>query len=144
MLFNLFMTRSRESFMDDCISHKDVRSMMRSLRKGRVLWYAPDQDYGPQDSVFVPFFNIPTATITATSRISAMAKAAVIPISFVRDSGRYKVTVYEPLDIPSGDDVQDATQFNEWVESIAKQYPEQYLWLHKRFKTRPEGEAKLY
>lgn len=143
-LFNLFMTRSRERFMNTCVANKDTRGMLRVLKKGRVLWYAPDQDYGRKASVFVPFFGVSTATVTATSKLAAMAKAAVIPISYVRDNGRYKVTIHSPLDIPSGDEIQDAASFNSWLEGIVRKYPEQYLWLHKRFKTRPEGEAKFY
>jgi len=146
-LFNLYMTRSREKYVTSCIARKDVRAMLKSLKQGRRLWYAPDQDYGRKESVFVPFFGIQTATITATSRIAKVSKAAVIPTFFRRTPGEakpYKVSFYAPLNIPSGDDVEDAKQFNEFIERCARELPDQYLWLHKRFKTRPEGEPKFY
>lgn len=144
-LFNLWMTRARLKSAKGTIARKDLRSMLRVLKSREVLWYAPDQDYGRLNSLFIPFFNIPTATITGTSRLAQLGNAAVIPIFFYRTAaGEYRLELSEPMTIPSGDDAADALCFNQWLEAQITRYPEQYLWLHKRFKTRPEGETSLY
>jgi KDO2-lipid IV(A) lauroyltransferase len=144
-LFNLWMTRARLKSGKGIVARKDLRTMLRVLKNKGVLWYAPDQDYGRRDSVFVPFFGIETATITGTSRLAKMTNAAVVPIFFYRRlDGHYCLEFSKPLPIPSGDDVADAAYFNQWLETQVRRYPEQYLWLHKRFKTRPEGEPSLY
>ncbi|MFA5632996.1 MAG: LpxL/LpxP family Kdo(2)-lipid IV(A) lauroyl/palmitoleoyl acyltransferase [Porticoccaceae bacterium] len=126
---------------------KDVRGITRALRNGRVIWYAPDHDLGPSGSVFVPFFGIETATITATSKLAHLGKARVVPFSHFRraDGSGYDVRVHPALDnFPSGDDVADARRVNEIVEGFVRRHPEQYLWAHRRFKTRPPGQPSLY
>ncbi len=145
-LFNYFMTRARERFSPIQLARKDMKGMLRQLRNGGRIWYAPDQDYGRNASVFVPFFGIQTATITMTSKLAKMGDAAVVPLYGYRtDDCRGFVLVFEPaLAIPSDDDVADAQRINQWVEEKIREHPEQYLWLHKRFKTRPEGEPSIY
>ncbi len=131
----------------DVYPRKDVRGMMKALRSGRVIWYAPDQDYGPKQSVFVPFFGIPAATVTATAKFAEMGKAAVLPFTQVRseDGSGYRVTVHPPLEgFPSGDELADASRINQIVEGFIREHPDQYLWAHRRFKTRPPGEQSLY
>lgn len=126
---------------------KDVRGMMKALRKGRVIWYAPDQDYGPKQSVFAPFFGITAASVTATAKFAQAGNARVLPFTHVRLPGTqgYKVTIHPPLEgFPSGDEVADATRINQVVEGFIRQQPDQYLWAHRRFKTRPPGEQPLY
>lgn len=126
---------------------KDVRGVLKALRAGRVLWYAPDQDYGPKQSVFAPFFGIPAASVTATARFAQMGNARVLPFSHVRlpNGEGYKVVIHPPLEgFPAGDDVADATRVNSIVEDMIRLQPEQYLWAHRRFKTRPPGEPLLY
>jgi len=144
-LFNLWMTRARLKSAKGTVARKDLRGMLRVLKSQQVLWYAPDQDYGRLNSVFIPFFNIATATITGTSRLSQLGHADVVPIFFYRTAtGEYRLELSAPLPIPSGDNETDALCFNQWLETQVRRYPEQYLWLHKRFKTRPEGEPSLY
>lgn len=145
-LFNYFMTRSREKFSKVTIARKDMKGQLRQLQKGGVIWYAPDQDYGRIASVFAPFFGIPTATITMTSKLAKAGRAKVVPVSGYRtaDNRGFVIKMEPPMAIPSGDDVADATLINQWVEQRIREHPEQYLWLHKRFKTRPEGEPSLY
>lgn len=126
---------------------EDLRTMVRMLRKGELVWYAPDQDYGEQFSVFAPFFGVPAATITATAKLVKMGKAAVIPFTHKRLSGfkGYEVTLHPELEnFPTGDDVKDATIINQEIEKHIRANPEQYLWAHRRFKSRPKGEADLY
>lgn len=145
-LFNYFTTRARERYSHSTIARKDLKGLLRALREGEAVWYAPDQDYGRRASVFVPFFGIPTATITMTSKLAKSGNAIVLPLSGYRskDCRTIHFRFDAPLPIPSGDDVEDARQINAWLESRIREHPEQYLWLHKRFKTRPEGQASLY
>ena len=125
----------------------DLRGILRALRQGRILWYAPDQDYGPRRSIFAPLFGHAAATVTATARLAAKTGAAVLPYTYFRraDGRGYHIRVYPPLAaFPSGDDLTDATRINRLVEHYIRQCPAQYLWVHRRFKTRPPGEASLY
>lgn len=140
------MARARESYSGGTIPREDVRRLVRNLRKLHRIWYAPDQDYGVKNTVFAPFFGIQTATVTATARMAQMGRAQVVPFEHYRDRhGIYHVEIKEPLqNFPSGDDVADAAAVNAVVESVVRRHPEQYLWVHRRFKTRPEGEPALY
>ncbi|UTF61073.1 LpxL/LpxP family Kdo(2)-lipid IV(A) lauroyl/palmitoleoyl acyltransferase [Gilvimarinus sp. DA14] len=140
------MARAREGYSGSTIPRDDVRLLVKNLRKGHRIWYAPDQDYGVQNTVFAPFFGVQAATVTATARMAQMGRAAVVPFEHYRDDkGIYHVEIKEPLaDFPSGDDIADATAANGVVESVVRRYPTQYLWVHRRFKTRPEGEASPY
>lgn len=112
-----------------------------------AIWYAYDIDAGPKHSVFAPFFGIPTASLTSASRIAHISGAAVIPISFHRrdsDLG-YDVLLSPPLEnFPSNDPITDATRLNAIIEEAIRNKPEQYVWQYKRFKTRPQGESRLY
>lgn len=127
------------------IPRDDVRGMLRWLKNGGAVWYAADQDYGAQHSVFAPFFGIPAATITATSRFAKLSGAAVLPFTHVRMTRGIKLVLHPPLtEIPSGDEVADAGTANRFLESWLRQHPADYLWLHRRFKTRPAGEPSLY
>ena len=122
-----------------------TRPTLRALRDGRRLFYLPDQDYGHRDSVFVPFFGVPAATIGGLSRMATAANAAVLPCNPRREAGGYTVVIEPPLDnFPSGDSVADATRMNAVVESQARRQLSQYFWLHKRFKSRPPGERDFY
>lgn len=145
-LLNLFITKARLRYSDQLIARMDIKGMLKSLKAPEsVMWYAPDQDYGGKGSVFVPFCGIPTATITATSKLAKSGNAKVIPIDYERDGyNRYKVTIFPPLDIPGESLEKDAEQINQWIESRIKVHPQDYLWVHRRFKTRPEGNPSLY
>lgn len=145
-LLNYFMTRSRERFCSNTIARKDMRGLIRSLKSGNIVWYAPDQDYGRKASTFVPFFDVPTATVTMTSKLAKVTGARVVPVFFYRETSNcdYVARFGPPLPIPSGDETADAACFNRWLEGCVREQPDQYLWLHKRFKTRPEGEPSLY
>lgn len=144
-LLNQFMIRSRLRFIKSCIDRKDIKTMIRTLKKGDVMWYAPDQDYGRKHSIFIDFFNHPAATITATSRLAKLGQANVLFMSYFEVSHKkYELRFFKPENFPSGDDYKDAQIYNQWLSDEIKQYPTQYLWLHKRFKTRPIGEKSLY
>ncbi|CAI8156246.1 MAG: Lipid A biosynthesis lauroyltransferase [Cellvibrionales bacterium UBA7375] len=126
---------------------RDVRGTMKALKAGRTVWYAPDQDYGIKQGVFAPFFGVNAATVYATARLAEKTGATVVPFTHVRLPGNqgYKITVHPALeDFPTGDDIIDATRVNNLVESFVRLQPEQYLWAHRRFKTRPAGESDFY
>jgi KDO2-lipid IV(A) lauroyltransferase len=140
-------TRGRRHYFGAVIERSDTRTTLRRLRAGRAIWYAVDQDYGPRHSVFAPFFGVPTASITATARLARFNDSPVLLVSNFRDAeaGRWTVHFSEPVaEYPSGDDVADATRINRLIEAAVRTHPEQYLWMHRRFKTRPEGEASPY
>ena len=123
----------------------ELRPLVRALRDGRAIWYAPDQTLDPRHSVFVPFFGVPTQTITATSRLAQMGRAKVVPYFPARQGHRWHVQFLPPLeDFPSGDDVADAARVNAVLEQGIRMAPPQYFWVHRRFKYRPPGEPELY
>lgn len=142
-----FMRENRQRLYEKTLQRRDLRAVVQALRERRVVWYPPDQDYGRSHSVFVPFFGIPAATITVTSRLARLTGAAVIPAyGTARESGEgYTIRLSPPLrDFPSGDDAQDATQLNTVLEAEIRCHPEQYYWVHRRFKTRPDGVPAPY
>lgn len=122
-----------------------LRPLLRALKQGIPLYYLPDQDFGPRDAVFVPFFGVPAATITTLARLASASGARVQPC-VTRRTWRGYVLRFEPAwdNYPSGDMEADVRRMNAYIESVVVQRPAQYFWLHKRFKTRPAGEATLY
>lgn len=139
--------RERHNAHTTVIPRKDVRGMVRALKRGRVIWYAPDQDYGPKQSVFAPFFGVEAASVTATATFARLGNARVVPFVQTRLAGGagYRVTVYPALqDFPQGDERADARAINHFIEQRILEQPEQYMWVHRRFKTRPPGESSLY
>lgn len=129
------------------ISKRDMRSAIRYLRRGGVMWYAPDQDFGADQSVFVPFFGIQTATLLATYRLIRMTGCAVVPMfpSYDPATRRYTVSLLPPLEsIPGDDPRHDLAKLNKIMEDQIRRAPGQYWWVHRRFKTRPEGEPPFY
>lgn len=140
------INKGRLNYTKGIVDRADLRQMVRLLRAGEVLWYAPDQDYGTAHAVYVPFFGIPAATITATSRITRMGKAVVIPTAHYRlPGGRYQIEFGPALDdFPCGDDEADTARINRTIEHYVRKHPEQYLWVHKRFKHQPPGTPKRY
>jgi KDO2-lipid IV(A) lauroyltransferase len=124
-----------------------LRPILKGMKENKPFIYPPDQDQGVKDGAFIPFFGVPAATMTSVSRIAQMTGAKVVPsITRVLPGGAgYVLTFYPAWDnFPSGDDIADARRMNEFIEQRALEMPEQYFWLHKRFKTRPEGEKSFY
>lgn len=146
-LFERFMTRARSRLFGQAIDRHDLRGVIRRIKAGHIVWYSPDQDFGRDVSVFAPLFGQQAATIRLTGKIARMTGAPVVPIMFHRnpDNRSYTIECLPAFDnFPSGDDVADATRVNEFIERAIRKHPEQYLWLHRRFKTRPEGEVGFY
>lgn len=136
--------RSNKSMID----RKDLKGMIRALKSGEVIWYAPDHDYGPGASVFVPFFAVDeAATTTGTWTLARLSQAAIVPFVPRRKSNGkgYELMMLEPERSPPLDDAKTtAAWMNDVVEKCILLAPEQYMWLHRRFKTRPEGVPSRY
>lgn len=122
-----------------------IRKVIKTLKAGVPLYYLPDMDFGPEDAIFVPFFGVQAATITGLSRLARVTGARVLPcISRMTDQG-YDFTIFPALENFPGDTVEaDTACMNQIIEAQVRQMPEQYFWLHKRFKTRPPGEERIY
>lgn len=142
-LMNAIMTRARERRYGAVLGSKDLRGLLKLLKRNRVVWYAADQDYGRKDIVFAPFFGTPAGSITATARIAERSGCQVVPFSHFRREGEvgYDIFFHPPLaPFPIGDDVADATLVNASLERELRRFPDQYLWMHRRFKTRPSPD----
>ncbi len=150
LYLNELLLKSRTRFKPiTMIARQDgLRGALRALRQGLTLYVLPDMDMGREDSVFVPFFGIPAATVPILSRLSAISGAVVIPaITRRRSDGQgYIVKIYEAWEnFPTADLVADTRRMNEFLEARVREMPEQYFWVHKRFRTRPDGvSAKTF
>jgi KDO2-lipid IV(A) lauroyltransferase len=145
-VFERAVLRARLRYAQTMYVKEDLRRTVKYLRGGGTVWYAPDQDMRGKDSVFVPFFGVPAATITATHHLARLSGAAVIPFFHKRKpEGGYVLRLEAPLaDFPGDDVATDTARVNACVERMVRDAPAQYLWIHKRFKTRPPGEAPVY
>lgn len=124
-----------------------IRQIIKTLKQNKAIWYAADQDYGPTHSIFPLFFNIPAATITTPSRYAHQTGAEVVTLFYHRlpKSKGYQITIGPILEnFAQGDDFQDMLRFNQLLEQAIRANPDQYLWIHRRFKTRPQGDSYLY
>ena len=136
----------RERSAEVIIEKRDIKSMVRKLRNGGIVWYAPDQSYKRKGAEVVPFFGIPSMHTTATSALARLGKAVVVPFFPRRlPNGRYVLILLPPLeDFPSGDPAQDVMKYVRVLEEHIRTCPEQYFWIHRKFKDLPEGHADYY
>jgi len=150
---NLYLTdlllKKRARFRNQHLyaRQEGLRPILKGMKKGLPFIYPPDQDQGVRDGAFIPFFGVPAATMTSVPRIAQMTGAKVVPsITRLLPGGEGYVLTFYPAweNYPSGDDIADARRMNAFIEDRVREMPEKYFWLHKRFKTRPEGEAKFY
>lgn len=124
-----------------------ARPLIRAIRNGAAFFNLPDMDFGERDAAFVPFFGVPAATLLAPSRMARALDMVVQPVvAEMLPGGRgYRVRFLPPWDdFPSADPLADTARMNRWIESEIRRDPAQYLWVHKRFKTRPAGQPSLY
>lgn len=137
--------RSRERSARRTIEKSDIKSMVRSLREGTPVWYAPDQNYRRKKAEMIPFFGTPAMTNTATGTLAKLGDAIVLPFFPRRlEDNSYVLTVLPPLqDFPGDDEVADTKRFVTILEERIRKCPEQYFWVHRRFKTQ-EGEPDPY
>jgi KDO2-lipid IV(A) lauroyltransferase len=127
--------------------HESALPLVRAIKRGYAFFNLPDMDFGPRDAAFVPFFGVPAATLLAPSRMARSLKMVVQPVvGELLPGGRgWRVRFLPPwTDWPTDDPVADARRMNEWIEDEIRRCPAQYLWVHKRFKTRPPGEPPIY
>lgn len=144
----LFDEVMRQGFVNNgatMIKTKDTKSMLKAIKNKLPIWYAPDQDLGLDKCIFAPFFGIQTATVSATARLAKGDNTVVIPYFFIRSESGYSMNFDAPIEnYPDSNASVSATMTNQILEAQILKYPEQYLWIHKRFKTRPEGENDFY
>lgn len=146
-MMNVIMTRGRRRGIDKLFPKDSVREMVRSLADNSAVWYAADQSYRRKYSALVPFFNVPAMTNTATSRLAKMSGATVLPYFGRRlpDDSGYVLNIGEPLDdFPSDDLAEDTARLMGALEDYVRQCPEQYCWIHQRFKGRPPPYPDIY
>ncbi len=136
----------RERAAESTIEKRDIKKMVRSLRDGRVVWYAPDQSYNRKGSVVVDFFGVPSMHTTATSSLARLGRAVTIPYFPRRKAdGSYVLTLLPPLEnFPGDDPLDDTRRYIKVLEDHIRTCPEQYLWIHRKFKGLPEGYADVY
>ena len=146
-LFDSYLYTRRNSYLEKLISRKNSRQLLKGIKSLIPTWYAPDQNFSNEKNVFAPFMGVQTATISAGSRLAQSSGGAMLPFYPERkkDGSGYIIWIEAPLEgFPSGDAVMDATAINASIEKFTRMNPEQYMWIHKRFKTRPPGEPAIY
>jgi len=145
-VFERAVLRARLGYAQAMFTKDELRASVKYLKRGGTLWYAPDQDMRGKDTLFAPFFGVNASTLTATHHLARLSGAAVIPFFHKREPhGGYAIRLEAPLEnFPSPDIVADTARVNACIERMVRAAPEQYLWVHKRFKTRPPGETSLY
>ncbi len=141
----LLMTNRERGGMT-LIEKRDIKAVVRSLRQGRIVWYAPDQSYDRKGSAVIPFFGVPSMHTTATSTLARLGDAVTIPFFPERlPDGRYHLRILPPLDdFPSGDPEADTKRYVAVLEAQIRRCPEQYFWLHRKFKNLPEPLPNYY
>lgn len=141
------MTRGRSRFGGArmLLRNEGLRPAVRLIRQGVPFYFLPDMDLGPRDAIFVPFFGVPAATVVSVARLAQMTGAVVIPFVTRMTQTGYVAQAWPPWTDFPGDDLEAATRrMNAFIEQRVLEMPEQYLWTHKRFKTRPPGEPGVY
>lgn len=147
-LLDWLIYNARQPIYGEQIDHDDIRFLIRRLKQGRIIWYSPDQDFGLKQGVMAPFFGVPAASVTAQRRLVKVSKAKVLSVHFYRvgeSDPSYHIIIEPELDnYPTEDEVADATRVNQLLEMQLRRAPTQWMWFHRRFKTRPEGYDKVY
>ena len=147
LLMEWVQTRGRMRSNKAMISRNNLRGLVGALKKGEAVWFAPDQDYGRKGSSFAPFFAVKNvATTNGTYVLSRLSGAAMLTVTMVRkaDNSGYRLFITPQMEGYPADESQAAAYMNKIIEKEIMRAPEQYLWIHRRFKTRPMGEASLY
>lgn len=144
-LLAYMIVKGRERSIDESIISVETRKLVRKLRAGNIVWYAPDQDHGIKHSIFAPFFGISAATVPGPARFAKLGNAQIIFFAQYRnEDGSYTLELSPPMENISDDDFVNCTRVNQMLEQIIRKQPDQYMWVHRRFKTRPEGEPNVY
>jgi Kdo2-lipid IVA lauroyltransferase/acyltransferase len=147
LLFNAALYKGRARFGKSLMlsRQESTRKGLKAMKAGMPFFYLPDMDFGERDTIFVPFFGFPAATITGLSRLARMAKAVVIPVIAHMEGDRYVIDIGPAWENFPGESIEgDTRRMNAYLEGEIQKMPEQYFWLHRRFKTRPPGEKGVY
>jgi len=149
LLFNAALLKGRSRFGGSTLLSRQegTRKAIKAMRAGKPFYYLPDMDYGERDTIFVPFFGVSAATITGLSRLARLCDATVLPVitRMLPGGAGYSVRIGAPWQgFPGPSIEEDTRRMNAYIEAEVMAMPEQYFWLHKRFKTRPAGETSLY
>ncbi|QWU99357.1 lysophospholipid acyltransferase family protein [Francisella salimarina] len=149
-LLEELIKKYREKNIYRCLDSKNLISVIKSLKRGYSMWYAPDQDFGLEstgleNSIFAPFFGTLCSTLTVTPWLAEKTDSVVLPVYYVREKclKKYKIVFGEPLEFTE-DAYKNAEITNKFLEDAIRKYPEQYLWQHRRYRTRPNGEPQIY
>ncbi len=146
-VFNAALLAGRTRFNAPLLLSRQegMRRVIKAMRDISLFYYLPDMDFGPKDAMFIPFFGVPAATITALPRLVALADAQVVPCVTRLTASGYQVELHPAWsNYPSGDLAADSRRINAFIEEQVQSMPEQYFWVHKRFKSRPPGERNFY
>ncbi len=146
-VFDAALRRARKRFSDAVLitRQQGLRPVLKALKEKKPFYYLPDMDFGAKDAAFVDFFGIKTATVTALSRLCEITGAKVVPLVTRQTEDGYEARFYPAWEnYPSGDATADARRMNAFLEERIREMPDQYFWVHKRFKTRPPGEPNFY
>lgn len=146
-LLNATILSGRERLSGTILPRNEIKTMIRTLQQNKVVWFASDQNFGHKSSVFAPFFGVPAATNTSPARLAKLSGAVVMPFASRRlaDNRGYCITILPPLsDFPSQDLIADITRVNATIEKGLQLCPEQYIWVHRRFKDRPPNSPDVY
>ncbi len=141
-LFDVFLKQARARWATDVFANSQMKSIVRALRQGRILWFPADQDYGLQQSVMAPFFGNPAATITTPARLAKLTGCSILVLGHHRlpDQQRYKLSIETLVQPPINDDIACAGMINAALEHQIRQFPAQYMWPHRRFKHQVDGK----
>jgi KDO2-lipid IV(A) lauroyltransferase len=145
--FDVKIKSWRERFGAKMMLRQNGRALIRAIKSHQAVIISPDMDLGLQDSIFVPFFGVPTCTVTSISRFAHLTQVQVCPMvtTLNPDGNSYTCRIGMPLEnFPSNDEAQDTLRLNQFFEAQIKPRPQEYYWVHKRFKNRPEGQARYY
>lgn len=140
------LASTREKSVRHLIEKNDIKSMVRSLRNGVPVWYAPDQSYHLKQSALIPFFGVPAMTNIATTTLAKLGRAKVIPFLPRRlPEGGYELRILPPIEgVPSDDPIEDTKKYMAIIEAHIRLCPEQYYWVHRKFKNRPDPLPDVY
>lgn len=140
--FDREVIRGRARF-GDLVHVRSIRDIVKRLKAGELVWFGPDQDMGLRGVVFAPFFGRPASTVTTPARLARMSGATTLFLDLHRSESRYMVRFRAmPHEYPSQDELANATTLNQMIESALSPQPAQYMWMHKRFKTNPDGSRQ--
>lgn len=146
-VFEKTLQKGRTRYFNKVIIRDNVRGMIRALKQNHAVVYLPDQNFEREHSIFVPFMGVNTLTLTATARFAKINNCVVVPEFCYQsaDGKGYELDIWPALEnYPTGDDHEDAIRINQILEKAIRKHPTQYMWIHRRFKIRPDGEADFY